>query len=182
MTRPATAEDIRRIYRATIDDLYGLVSRRCAGDRDLAEDITQEAWLRAVRAWEARGLPDEPLAWLTTVSRNILANHFRRRRAEPLDESVLENLAAEEGDDGEDRRSLVARALARLPLAQHRLLEAFHIERRPVADIAATQGLSERAVEGRLRRARQQLRHQIESDPDAEGDRHDRRHDSHTDR
>jgi DNA-directed RNA polymerase specialized sigma24 family protein len=50
------------------------------------------------------------------------------------------------------------------------LLEAFHFERQHVADIAAEHGLSERAVEGRLRRARQRLRHQIETDPDAEGD------------
>jgi DNA-directed RNA polymerase specialized sigma24 family protein len=64
----------------------------------------------------------------------------------------------------------MARALARLPLPQVRLLEAFHFERRPIAEIAAAQGLSERAVEGRLRRARQRLRHEIESDPDSEGE------------
>jgi DNA-directed RNA polymerase specialized sigma24 family protein len=49
MPQPAGEDEIRRIYQATIDDLYGFVSRRCGGDRDLAEDLTQETWLRAVR-------------------------------------------------------------------------------------------------------------------------------------
>jgi RNA polymerase sigma-70 factor, ECF subfamily len=170
MPRPAGEDEIRRIYQATIDDLYGFVSRRCGGDRDLAEDVTQETWLRAVRAWHADGVPDRPLAWLTTVSRNLLVNHFRRRPPEPLGDAVAESAADTGVRDGEARRSLIARALARLPLPQLRLLEAFHFERKRVADIAAAHGLSERAVEGRLRRARQQLRHQIETDPDAEGD------------
>jgi RNA polymerase sigma-70 factor (ECF subfamily) len=170
LRRPVTEDDIRCIYRETIDDLYGFVFRRCEGDGDLAEDITQETWLRAVRAWHAAGLPDRPLAWLTTVAKNLLANHFRRRPLEPLDEAIDESTEDSASTSVGERRSLVARALARLPVPQLKLLEAFHFERRRVADIAATNGLSERAVEGRLRRARQLLRREIESDPDSEGE------------
>jgi RNA polymerase sigma-70 factor (ECF subfamily) len=170
LRRPIDEDDIRRIYRETIDDLYGFVARRCANDRDLAEDVTQETWLRAVRAWHSDGMPDRPLAWLTTVARNLLANHFRRRPAEPLDLAVEESLDDPGAHRVVERQSLVARALARLPLPQVKLLEAFHFDRRPVADIAATNGLSERAVEGRLRRARQLLKREIESDPDSEGE------------
>ena len=167
MQRVADEDEIRRIYQATIDDLYGFVSRRCAGDRDLAEDVTQETWLRAVRSWHNDGIPDRPLAWLTTVSRNLLSNHFRQRRLEPLEDDVVESVQDPAGED-QPPRSLLARALARLPLPQMRLLEAFHFEKRRVADIATSLGVSERAVEGRLRRARQQLKNEIESDPDAE--------------
>ncbi len=170
MADPASEDDIRRIYRETIDDLYRFVARRCDRDRELAEDVTQETWLRAVRAWHAGGLPDRPLAWLTTVARNLLSNHHRHLPALPLDDRLAESLSAEPQDDPERRLTLVERALARLPIPQLRLIEAFHYKRQHVAEIAATHGISERAVEGRLRRARQQLRHQIESDPDTEGD------------
>jgi len=170
MAQPASEDDIRQIYRATIDDLYRFVARRCDRDRELAEDVTQETWLRAVRAWHADGLPDRPLAWLTTVARNLLSNHYRYRPPAPLGDALAESLAAEEAEDPEPRLSLVERALARLPIPQFRLLEAFHLKRQRVSEIAESQGISERAVEGRLRRARQQLRHQIESDPDTEGD------------
>jgi RNA polymerase sigma-70 factor (ECF subfamily) len=170
MPQPVSEDDIRRIYQATIDDLYRFVVRRCDGDRELAEDIVQESWLRAVRTWAARGIPDVPLAWLTTVSRNLLANHFRRRPHEPLDEGVAGRTADESPGDSGERQSLVTRALARLSIPNLRLLHAFHFQRQHVADIAVEHGLTERAVEGRLRRARQQLRHHIESDPDSEGD------------
>lgn len=170
MPHPASEDEIRRIYRDTIDDLYRFVSRRCDGDRTLAEDIAQETWLRAVRAWNRDGLPDRPLAWLTTVGARLLSNHFRRPADQSLD-SVAEPAGEDNAaDDRNERRSLVERALARLPVGEMRLLEAFHFGRSKVAELAAAQGLSERAVEGRLRRARQKLRKQIEADIAADGD------------
>jgi RNA polymerase sigma-70 factor (ECF subfamily) len=172
MHRPATEDDIRRIYRETIDGLYALVSRRCDGDRALAEDITQDAWLRAVRAWHQDGLPEKPLAWLTTVAARLLSNHFRRPVEHSLDVGAGEPTAPdnEAAVDRTERRSLVERALARLPVSQARLLEAFHFERARVGQLADSMGVSERAVEGRLRRARQNLRKQIEADSPADGD------------
>jgi RNA polymerase sigma-70 factor (ECF subfamily) len=170
MHRPATEDDIRQIYRETIDDLYGFVSRRCDGDRALAEDITQDAWLRAVRAWHRDGLPDKPLAWLATVAARLLSNHFRRPTEQSLEAAAEPAARDDAAADRTERRSLVERALARLPVAQARLLEAFHFERAGVGKIAASMGVSERAVEGRLRRARQKLREQIEADLTADGE------------
>ena len=172
MARRPTEDDIRHLYRDTIDDLYGFVSRRSGGDRALAEDVTQETWLRAVKAWRADGLPARPLAWLCTVAGRLLSNHFRRGAAVSLDDVVDDRLSAPDArasQESADNRSLVERAMARLPALQARLLEAFHYERRSVGEIAATHGLTERGVEGRLRRARQTLRHEIQRDRDAEG-------------
>jgi DNA-directed RNA polymerase specialized sigma24 family protein len=53
--------------------------------------------------------------------------------------------------------------MSRLPDAEARLLEAFHFENRRVAQIAEGAGISERAVEGRLRRARERLKRELES-------------------
>jgi RNA polymerase sigma-70 factor (ECF subfamily) len=171
--KSATEERIVRVYRETIDQLYAHVSRCCYGDRTLAEDVTQEAWLRAVRDWRRKGPPDRPLAWLITVARNLLASYYRRRRPAPLDSvSPAEVLAAFE--DGRAAKSseiaaMVCHALSRLPASEAQLLEAFHFEDRRVAQIAEGCGLSERAVEGRLRRARQKLRRELESVMQFEG-------------
>jgi RNA polymerase sigma-70 factor (ECF subfamily) len=172
MGRSASETEVRRIYRETLDDFYAVVSRRCDGDRDLAEDVVQETWLRAVKAWRADGVPERPMAWLTTVASRLLSNHFRRRANDRLDESG-DAIAAPDATDQRDafeRRSLVERAIARLPVLQTRLLEAFHFERRPVAEIATSLGVSERAVEGRLRRARENLRREIERDASTDGE------------
>jgi RNA polymerase sigma-70 factor (ECF subfamily) len=75
--------------------------------------------------------------------------------------------------ESDERESLMQRAMARLPALQKQLLRAFHFERRSVAEIAAGMGISERGVEGRLRRARQTLRREIESDRGASGGSYD---------
>lgn len=164
MPQAATEDSLRRIYRETLDDFYGVVSRRAAGDRDLTEDVVQETWLRAVRAWQLDGIPEKPMAWLTTVASRVLANHFRRRAPERLDASV--DVPVTDLAERRERRSLVERALARLPGLQGKLLEAFHLEDRAIADIAREHGMSERAIEGRLRRARQNLRREIDQEGD----------------
>src|SRR5690348_16565497 len=95
MARSPGEDDIRCIYRETIDALYAFVSRRCAGDRALAEDVAQEAWLRAIPAWRRDGLPDRPLAWFTTVAARLLSNHFRRAAMRPFDEQTDSATAAD---------------------------------------------------------------------------------------
>jgi RNA polymerase sigma-70 factor (ECF subfamily) len=156
---------IRRIYHDTIDALYAYVSRRCGGVREVAEDVTQETWLRAVRAWTRDGVPEIPLAWLKTVARNYLLNDLRRREPVSLDSiSADEVLSAIDDDAGDSAEiaSLMTHALARLPANEAGLLEEFHFERFKVAQLAEKYGISERAVEGRLRRARERLRGELE--------------------
>jgi RNA polymerase sigma-70 factor (ECF subfamily) len=171
MMRRPTEDDIGRIYRDTVDELFAFVSRRCDGDRELAEDITQETWLRAVKAWRTDGVPERPLAWLCTVAARLLSNQRRRTATQRFNDGIGDTVAAPLSEGrSPDRDSMLMRALAKLPALQERLLNAFHFERRPVAEIAANLGVSERSVEGRLRRARQNLRRAVESDPDARGD------------
>ena len=173
MSELVTEAELMRIYWETVQPLYGYTSRRCGGDRELAEDVTQEAWLRAIREWRVRGLPAKPLAWLMAVSRNLIVDQLRRREHVPLEAvSATDVLAAV--DDGNvsasvEIVSLVTAALTRLSRAEAQLLEAFHFERFKVAQLATTYGVSERAIEGRLRRARARLRQQIELTLKAEG-------------
>lgn len=166
---------ILAVYRETVDPLYAYVSRCTGGDRALAEDVTQEAWLRAVREWQRRGPPERPLAWLVTVARNLLASYYRRRRPSQLDSALADEAlaAVEPGGDTTpaDTAAVVGAALARLPAAEAQLLEAFHFEDRRITQIAESRGISERAVEGRLRRARLRLRRELQSILGVRGER-----------
>lgn len=145
------------LYRETVGPIYAFVARRCGGDRALAEDVTQEAWLRAVEAWRRRGPPRAPLAWLTTTARRLLIDWARgegRRRFDrvelALDEQVLVPATPR-------AVAAVQQALARLRAADAALLEEFHFDGRSVREIATAAGASEKAIEGRLRRAREAL-------------------------
>ena len=46
----------------------------------LAEDVAQEAFLRAVRTWAVHGPPPNPAAWLRRVARNLAVDQIRRNR------------------------------------------------------------------------------------------------------
>lgn len=161
----ADEQRILSIYADTIGPLYRYVSRSCGGDRTLAEDITQEAWLRAIRDWRRKGPPDQPMAWLTTVARNLLVSYYRRHKPAELD-AMLETarVMADPGRSSEaaQAETAVTEALSRLPSPQAALIETFHLDRRSTAQIAKASGVSERAIEGRLRRARLRLRRELE--------------------
>jgi RNA polymerase sigma-70 factor (ECF subfamily) len=153
------------VYREIVRPLYAYVSRQCGGDRALAEDVTQEAWLRGMRDWRERGFPDKPLAWLTSVARNLIVDQLRRGEHVPLDViRATDGILAIENDDTRETAEVVAavnHALARLPKAQAQLLESFHFEHSHVAMLATIHGVSERTIERRLQQAREQLRREL---------------------
>ena len=52
------------------------------GDWDLAEECAQDAFARALQAWQRDGVPARPGAWLTTTARNRAIDVLRRRANE----------------------------------------------------------------------------------------------------
>ena len=163
---PATSRhddpfDLIPTYRETVGELYAFVRRRCA-DQQLGEDVVQETFMRAVRDWRVHGFPESPLAWLRTVARNLLATHHRRRRPEPTDPASIDRFL--DNRRGTDQAApLVYWGLAQLKPQAALLIEAFHLDGKPVRHIAHDMGLTERAVEGKLYRARQALRTALRS-------------------
>src|SRR5512146_3501350 len=46
----------------------------------LAEDVVQDAFCRALEVWKARGVPENPSAWLMTTAKNRALDVVRRER------------------------------------------------------------------------------------------------------
>ena len=157
-------QDLVVTYRATIGPLYAYVSRRVGGDVGLAEDLVQDTWMRAIRVWPEKGVPDEPLAWLIRVARNTLISHFRRARPQLVEPALLDLVAREPfvAADDPTMASAINWGLAQLRRRHAELLEDFYFAGKTLRDIARERSLSERAVEGRLRRAREKLKAKIE--------------------
>lgn len=65
---------------------------RLLGSRhlELAEDVVQEAFLRATREWAFHGIPENPSGWLRRVARNLAIDHLRHqvRAMELLEENA----------------------------------------------------------------------------------------------
>ena len=126
-------------------------------DYNLSQDVVQETYMRALSHWRRQGKPSIPLAWLKTVARNILISHYRRIKLDSLEELGVEVEGEDLNAEQRGNTAVLYYGLARLRKEQSRLLEAFYFNGKNVRAIAAELGLSERAVEGRLRRARQKL-------------------------
>ena len=80
----AGAEEAARRAVAAIDrDTRARVLATVArwfGDLDLAEDVTQEAVVQALRTWPRTGVPDAPEAWLKTAAKRKALDAVRRER------------------------------------------------------------------------------------------------------
>lgn len=160
------------IYRETVGPLYGYMARRAGGDRALTEDIVQETYLRALDGWKSRALPDEPLAWLKRVARNILIDHLRQRKRAVPAEWGSSGAGGEPETAGDAFESLeLFLAMTSLGRKKAAVLEAFYYDGMTVREIAAERGLSEKAVEGLLRRARLALKALL-PEQRSEGERH----------
>ncbi|HMC66448.1 MAG TPA: RNA polymerase sigma factor [Gemmataceae bacterium] len=153
----------RTWYDESFDGIYAYVLWRCGGLRDLADEIVQETWLRAVRRVRAfdpgRG---SFVSWLCGIAANVLRNHFRKheRRAERSLETVAcpTAAAADAPLEAREEAERIARALTRLPPRYEAVLRAKYLDQQSVAEIAAAANETPKAVESLLTRARQAFR------------------------
>jgi RNA polymerase sigma-70 factor (ECF subfamily) len=99
--------------------------RRLTSRANEADDLTQETFLRAYRAWSSLGPEANVRAWLFAIATNLARNHFRsearRRRAyvaagERRDEA--EPAGPEEEQMFRETRALLDRVVAGLPVKQ----------------------------------------------------------------
>src|SRR5918995_156357 len=91
---------VEHFFRREYGRLVALLTRK-AGVRhiDVVEDAVQGALLAALTAWTARGLPDDPGAWLYRVAYNNLMGDLRRKagRLRILERAV--DAVAESGEE-----------------------------------------------------------------------------------
>jgi RNA polymerase sigma-70 factor (ECF subfamily) len=145
------------LYDGAFADVFAYVQWRCAGLSDLADDITQETWLVAVR--RIRTFEPERgsfAGWLCGIAANLLRNHFRAKQA--VTNRPLPDRAA--GGDSQQREHAerVAQVLAELPERYEAALRAKYLEQRSVEQIALLWRESPKAVESLLSRAREAFR------------------------
>ena len=152
-------EEAARLVEVHGQAVYRLAYAR-TGSREDAEDITQETFLRLVRA--APVFRDEAhcRAWLLHVAMNCTRSLFRRpwrRRDLPLEEAA--NAAAPEGERGD-----VLEAVLALPDQYRAPVHLFYYEDLTVEQIAKILGLREGTVRTRLSCARGMLRDMLKED------------------
>jgi RNA polymerase sigma-70 factor (ECF subfamily) len=141
---------IEELFRGHWHLLLGYLTRR-TGDASLAEELAQETFFRATRAFLGRK-GGSPTAWLLAIARNVLIDEARRgRRLVQLEESLLAAQRSLEPDAA--TRDL----LRRLPRSQQALLELVYVAGFSHAEVAAMTGSTAGAIKTAVYRARQAL-------------------------
>jgi len=144
-----------------LDSAYTLARHLLRNEHD-AEDVVQDAYLRAVRHFEGyRG--GDMRAWLLTIVRNTCYSWFRRHRPDAHTLEFDETVHGEAADDPEAEmlrgalRDALDQAIERLPAEFREVVILRDVQGLSYAEIAQVAGIPVGTVMSRLSRARDRL-------------------------
>lgn len=150
---PVTRWSLREVfdlsYRRLVVQLYAVV-----GDAVEAEDLVQEAFVKASASGARFLRVENPEAWLRRTAINLHRNRWRKVRNFSRIRSQLET---PRDLPGLDEHLVVVDGLRRLPEAQREVLALHYLADLPVLEIATALGVPEGTVKSRLMRGREAL-------------------------
>jgi RNA polymerase sigma-70 factor (ECF subfamily) len=148
------------VESAEFDDFYRGTARRLlqyafamSGDLGAAQDLVQEAYIRAWRQWRRIRAYEHPESWLRLVVTRLSTDRWRRmalHKRLPVDRT-------EHAPPPSEDSVLLTGALRRVPPAQRRALVLHYLMDMAVADIATETGMTVGAVKAHLSRGRTRL-------------------------
>lgn len=147
-----------------LEEQYDRIYRYCyyrTGHVQLAEDMTQEAFLRYFEHTGGK-ISGRPLAYLYTVAGNLCIDEFRKKKAEGL---LQEQAAADPSDLLVDTMDL-KQALLALTDRETELVLLRYVNDVPVADLAKIYDVSRFALYRELKRALKKLERRISDEKD----------------
>ncbi|HEY7135239.1 MAG TPA: sigma-70 family RNA polymerase sigma factor [Acidimicrobiia bacterium] len=154
--KPEVPADLARFCAAEYPRLVGALSLYC-GERDLAQELAQEALARACAHWASVRQKDSPSAWTYRVAINLANSHFRRRAAG-------RRAAARHGPDAESlthdpaTKLAVRDAVAALPKREREVLVLRYFADFSIHDVAALMRCPEGTVKTLTHRGIERLR------------------------
>jgi RNA polymerase sigma-70 factor (ECF subfamily) len=165
-----SARDFAGIYDEHVWRVYGFFAYRLSSRPD-AEDLTQQTFERALRAW---GRYDESRAsvatWLLVIARNLLVDHLRAGRGarlRPLEEADLETIAAEPDRHSVGLHPSLELALAELSAREREVIALRFGGDLSGAEIADLTGLTLANVQQILSRSLRRMRATLDAGPEA---------------
>ena len=156
-------------YRATARRLMQYAYGMC-GDLGLAEELTQEAYIRAWQRWGRIAGYEHAESWLRLVVTRLCTDRWRRlgMRHRVLAELRPPGHAPPPSEDG----VLLTAALRRLPVPQRRVLGLHYLMDMPVAQIAVETGVAIGTVKSQLARGRARLAEVLDGQATTAGTEH----------
>ena len=155
---PPPEPGLLSLYDRALPEVYGYLLARC-GRRPLAEDLTAETFLAAVRS-EADGGGPTTVGWLIGTARHKLVDHWRRLEREERGLRLLDEGDRNSEDPWDDELDALRaqQVLADLSPTHRAVLTLRYLDDLPVPRVAALLGRTLHATEALLVRARSAFR------------------------
>jgi RNA polymerase sigma factor (sigma-70 family) len=146
-------------YPAVVALAYAL-----SGSRAGAEDIAQEAFLRAYRDWDRIGAYEYRVAWVRRVAANLATSGLRRRLVETRALIRLAGRWEPAVDPMPAENAEFWAAVRALPSRQAQAVALYYLEDRSIQQTAAVLGCAEGTVKAHLAKARRALARRLRAD------------------
>jgi RNA polymerase sigma-70 factor, ECF subfamily len=151
-------DSFRAFYEQALPRVYGYLLHRCGGSVEVAEDLTQEAFVAAVAELKKGTRVRTPIAWIYGIARHKLLDHYRVQ--ERLERGLALAAQADEIEDElvvpdeEEARDRAVAALAFVGASQRAALVLCYVDGFSVREAAGILGKGEESVESLLARGR----------------------------
>jgi RNA polymerase sigma-70 factor, ECF subfamily len=137
-------------------------ARRIVRDSEAAEEVVQEALLRAWRHRDACRSRDDPVPWLLQITRNEAMRSLGRRPHRQECEVEESDAVEESRQDTVVENIALEQALSHLDPEERELIELRYVRDMTQPEVARTLRMPEGTVKVRLHRIRRRLRHDME--------------------
>lgn len=151
----AVAPSFESLIGAYQPAVYRFLYRLCLGNVHDAEDLCQETFLRAFRAYPALPAGAQHRAWLYRIAYNLFLNS---RRRPPSAELSVELAAPSRDADGRELVAAIGAFVGTLPAKQRAALILRHVEGRGYCEIAGVLGCSEDSARANVFQAVKKVR------------------------
>jgi RNA polymerase sigma-70 factor (ECF subfamily) len=134
------------------------------GDKELAKDASQEAFLRAYKSLDTFKLGESFTAWIGRIAANVCFDQMKKREMGDSAPQLLESVPSSDSLEAEDavllnqRRALVQKALVALSPAERSALVLRDIEGMSTLEAAQALGLKEGTVRANISQARRKVK------------------------
>ena len=165
-TQHGDTEAFSPLVRKYYPKIYTHIHRRVT-DAELAEDLTQETWIKAFRAINTFRADASFYSWLYRIAENVCIDYHRKRKVAHIIEPIHDvnerriidtHPCPSHNIERQELRHHLQEAVARLTPTRKRVFLLYYVHEMPIKAIATRMKRSEGTIKIHLRNARLQLR------------------------